>query len=248
MQTFIVILGSFAASAVEMVEALTIVLAVGVTRGWRSTALGVRRRARRSDRGRRLVRSRPDADPHRRAARRRRLAAPRLRAAMAAQGDPARRRSHGPARRARDLRTRGRRGSAATRGRRRRHDWYAFTAGLQGRLPRGPGGRVHRGHARQRPTTVGAAAAGAVAALLVVLVVGAFVHAPLSRVPENTLKFGVGAMLTSFGMFWSGEGVGAAWPGGDLAILGIIAFVLATSLLLVASIRRNVVPSLPVTP
>ena len=55
---------------------------------------------------------------------------------------------------------------------------------------------------------VGLAALGAAAALVVVLIAGVFVHGPLTRVPENTLKFGVGVMLTSFGIFWSGEGAG----------------------------------------
>ena len=54
---------------------------------------------------------------------------------------------------------------------------------------------------------------------MVVLSVGLAVHRPLSRVPENTLKFGVGVMLTSFGMFWTTEGAGATWPGGDVFIL-----------------------------
>lgn len=60
---------------------------------------------------------------------------------------------------------------------------------------------------------------GAAAACAVVLVSGAIVHRPLSRVPENTLKFGVGVMLSAFGVFWTGEGMGIAWPGQDLALL-----------------------------
>ena len=56
---------------------------------------------------------------------------------------------------------------------------------------------------------------------------GVAVHAPLSRVPENQLKFGVGVMLTSFGMFWGAEGAGAHWPGGDAALLAIIPLTLA---------------------
>jgi uncharacterized membrane protein len=86
---------------------------------------------------------------------------------------------------------------------------------------------------------VGLAALGAVAALVIVLVVGAIVHAPLSRVPENTLKFGVGVMLTSFGIFWSGEGAGVDWPGGDLAILVLIGFVVGTAFVLVEALRRT---------
>ena len=59
-------------------------------------------------------------------------------------------------------------------------------------------------------------------------------HAPLTRVPENTLKFGVGVMLTSFGIFWSAEGAGIDWPGADASILGVIAFVVVTAFGLVA--------------
>jgi uncharacterized membrane protein len=65
------------------------------------------------------------------------------------------------------------------------------------------------------------------------------VHAPLARVPENTLKFAVGVMLTSFGTFWGAEGAGADWPGGDAALLAIIPAVLLFSLGLVAALRRR---------
>ena len=80
---------------------------------------------------------------------------------------------------------------------------------------------------------IGLAAVGAGAALIVVVVVAAVVHAPLSRVPENTLKFSVGLMLTTFGAFWSTEGVGAKWPGNDLAIVGLFGAFLAVSLAMV---------------
>src|SRR5712671_850760 len=63
------------------------------------------------------------------------------------------------------------------------------------------------------------ASAGAVAACLAVAAVGLIVHRPLARVPENTLKFAVGIMLSAFGVFWTGEGLGVAWPGSDLMIL-----------------------------
>jgi uncharacterized membrane protein len=86
---------------------------------------------------------------------------------------------------------------------------------------------------------VGLAVVAALAAVLVVIVAGAAAHAPLSRVPENTLKYVVGVMLTSFGIFWGAEGAGAHWPGGDAAIPAIIGFTLATSLGLVAVLRRR---------
>ncbi|MGO4740244.1 COG4280 domain-containing protein [Bosea sp. 2KB_26] len=82
------------------------------------------------------------------------------------------------------------------------------------------------------------AAFGAVAACALVLVIGLAVHKPLSRVPENTLKFGVGVMLSAFGVYWTGEGLGVAWPGHDLAILVLVAMFLAIGLSLVPFARR----------
>ena len=81
---------------------------------------------------------------------------------------------------------------------------------------------------------VGLAAVGALAALLLVVVVGLVVHRPLARVPENSLKMVVGVMLTSFGIFWAGEGVGVRWPGTDAFLLVIIAFIAATTAALIA--------------
>jgi uncharacterized membrane protein len=86
---------------------------------------------------------------------------------------------------------------------------------------------------------VGLAAVAAGAAVLLVVLVGLAVHAPLSRVPENPLKFAVGVMLTSFGTFWGAEGAGAHWPGGDAALLVIIPATLAVALLMVQGVRRR---------
>jgi len=72
---------------------------------------------------------------------------------------------------------------------------------------------------------------GALAACALVLVIGTLVHRPLSRVPENTLKFGVGVMLSAFGAFWTGEGLGIAWPGQDFALLLFAALFLAAGLI-----------------
>lgn len=93
------------------------------------------------------------------------------------------------------------------------------------------------------------AALAALAAVVVVAVAGVAARAPLSRVPENTLKFSVGVMLTSFGMFWGAEGAGATWPGGDAAILALIAGTLLVSLALVAALRhrRQARPAAPAT-
>jgi Ca2+/H+ antiporter, TMEM165/GDT1 family len=74
------------------------------------------------------------------------------------------------------------------------------------------------------------ASLGALLACALVLLVGAFVHRPLSRVPENTLKFGVGVMLSAFGVFWIGEGFGLDWPGQDLALLVFAAIFLGAGL------------------
>ncbi len=82
------------------------------------------------------------------------------------------------------------------------------------------------------------ASIGALAACLLVAAVGFAVHRPLARVPENTLKFAVGVMLSAFGIFWTGEGLGVAWPGADLAIVAFAALFLAVGLAAVALTRR----------
>ncbi|MBV9197562.1 MAG: hypothetical protein JO168_25800 [Solirubrobacterales bacterium] len=86
---------------------------------------------------------------------------------------------------------------------------------------------------------VGLAAAAAGVAVLLVVAAGLAIHAPLARVPENTMKFAVGVMLSSFGIFWGAEGAGAQWPGGDGALLAIVPAVLVFSLGLVAAARRR---------
>src|SRR6516162_7819068 len=75
------------------------------------------------------------------------------------------------------------------------------------------------------------ASLGALAACALVLAIGAVVHRPLSRVPENILKFGVGVMLSAFGVFWTGEGLGIAWPGQDVALLLFAALFLGAGLI-----------------
>ena len=82
------------------------------------------------------------------------------------------------------------------------------------------------------------ASLGALAACAVVLAIGAVVHRPLARVPENTLKFAVGVILCAFGVFWTGEGMGITWPGGDLMILAFGAAFLIVGLGAVAVIRQ----------
>ena len=84
---------------------------------------------------------------------------------------------------------------------------------------------------------VGLAAAAAGVAVALVVIAGVAIHAPLARVPENTMKFAVGVMLTSFGTFWGAEGAGAHWPGGDAALLAVIAGILLCALAAVAVMR-----------
>ena len=83
------------------------------------------------------------------------------------------------------------------------------------------------------------ASIGALAACVLVLLVGIVVHRPLARMPENTLKFVVGIMLSSFGVFWTGEGLGVAWPGHDAAILMMVAVFLAFSAIVVVWLRTR---------
>jgi uncharacterized membrane protein len=88
--------------------------------------------------------------------------------------------------------------------------------------------------ANQHHVALAAGAAGL--AVLLVVLAGVAVRAPLARVPENTMKFAVGVMLTSFGMFWGAEGAGTSWPGGEAALLAIVPCVL---LLALAMARRS---------
>jgi Ca2+/H+ antiporter, TMEM165/GDT1 family len=87
---------------------------------------------------------------------------------------------------------------------------------------------------------LGLASAGALAACIVVAAIGAAIHRPLARIPENALKFAVGVMLSGFGLFWTGESLGVAWPGGDAAVLAFIALFLVVALGLVALLKPRV--------
>jgi uncharacterized membrane protein len=82
------------------------------------------------------------------------------------------------------------------------------------------------------------ASAGALAACGLIAIAGLVLRRPLARVPENTLKFAVGVMLSAFGVFWTGEGLGVAWPGADLAIIGFAALFLLVAALAAAAVRR----------
>ena len=84
------------------------------------------------------------------------------------------------------------------------------------------------------------ASLGALAALVIVIILGVVLHRPLSSVPENTLKFGVGVLLSAFGTFWVGEGSGLGWPGEDWSILGLCAGYLLVALTAVYIYRKPV--------
>ena len=236
MHSALLVTAAFLACSVEMVEALTIVLAVAVTRGWRSAGWGV---AAALGALTVIVAALGPALAH--------LPIDSLRlvvgtillifglqwlrkAVLRASGLKA----------LHDEEAIYQAEVAVLRasGERPEHDWYAFTVAFKGVFLEGleVAFIVVTFGGTQR--NVGLAALGAVAALVVVLIVGTIVHAPLTRVPENTLKFGVGVMLTAFGIFWSAEGAGIKWPGSDAALLAVVAFVVVSAFGLVAYVRR----------
>jgi uncharacterized membrane protein len=233
----LLILAVMLATAVEMVEALTIVLAVGVTRGWRATLYGVG------------------------------AALTVLAVLVAAIGPALGHLSLTPLRlvvggllllfglqwiRKAILRSGGRkalhdedaiyastRTSASDAPRTKSFDGYSFTVAFKGVLLEGLevvfivltfGASQHR---------LGLAALVAALTAVCVALVGVLVHRPLSRVPENTLKLTVGILLTSFGMFWSGEGAGVVWPGGESAILVLVVLMAGVSLTYSRALRRS---------
>jgi uncharacterized membrane protein len=118
-------------------------------------------------------------------------------------------------------------------------DWYAFTLAFKGVLLEGLEVAfivvtfgANQGH-------LASACLGAALAVILVTIVGVLLKKPLSRVPENTMKFVVGILLTSFGTFWAAEGAGADWPGADRALLALIPGFLLVSLLFIALLRRR---------
>jgi uncharacterized membrane protein len=119
--------------------------------------------------------------------------------------------------------------TAARESKRGVSDWYAFTLSFKGVLLEGLEVVfiVLTFGANQR--NVGAAVIGAAAAVVLVTVTGIAVRAPLAKVPENWMKFAVGVMLTSFGTFWGAEGAGVSWPGTDAALLVIVPVVALVS-------------------
>ena len=233
------IASAFLASAVEFVEALTIVLAAGITRGWRSSLSGLAAATLAlavivAALGPALTLIPIDAL---------RLVVGALllafglqwlrKAILRASGYKA---LHDEAeifaREQADARTAGGEQRAGL-------DWYGFTLSFKGVLLEGlevafivlTFGSTHG--------NIGLAALGAGIALVLVAVVGIVVRAPLTRVPENTMKFAVGVMLTTFGIFWAAEGAGAHWPGDNAALPVVLAFVCALSFSAVTLLRRR---------
>ena len=241
--TFLIVAGAFLASAVEMVEALTIVLGVGVVRGWRSTLIGA------GAAGIVLgvlvavlgpaLGSIPITTL--------RLVVGALLLAFGLQWlRKAILRSSGH----KDLhdeelafQSERDQAGAAKDERRAGLDWYSFTVAFKGVLLEGLEVVfivIAFGSAQGQ---LGLAAAGAALAFVVVVVAGFLAKGPLSRVPENALKFAVGVMLSAFGLFWTGEGLGIEWPGSDAAIPAFALMFLAVGLALVALLRPNPVES-----
>jgi uncharacterized membrane protein len=239
MSAAFLVLSAFLASAVEMVEALTIVLASGVSRGWRSSLTGVG------------------------------AATVVLAAVVAALGPALTIVPIGVLRlvvgalllvfglqwlRKAILRASGfkalhdedaiftrelEEARGAARDERAGVDWYGFTLSFKGVLLEGLEVAFIVLTFGSTQASIPLAAAGAAAALVLVAAVGVAVRAPLTRVPENTMKFAVGTMLTTFGIFWAAEGAGASWPGSDSALFGVLAFVIGSSALLVGLLRRE---------
>lgn len=118
-------------------------------------------------------------------------------------------------------------------------DWYAFTLSFKGVFLEGLEVAFIVVTFGNNQGSLPLAALGAAAAVVVVAAVGVAVRAPLARVPENTMKFAVGVMLTAFGVFWSTEGTGARWPGGDPALPAVVAAVVLLALGATAVLRRT---------
>ncbi|MDT7582570.1 MAG: hypothetical protein QOE32_120, partial [Pseudonocardiales bacterium] len=116
-------------------------------------------------------------------------------------------------------------------------DWYSFTLSFKGVVLEGLEVAFIALTFGANQRNIPLASVAALAAVVVVAVAGVAVRAPLARVPENTMKFVVGVMLTSFGIFWGAEGAGAVWPGSDAALLAVVPAVAVFALVLVVLLR-----------
>ena len=118
-------------------------------------------------------------------------------------------------------------------------DWYGFTLAFKGVLLEGLEVVFIVLTFGANAKNVGLATIAAACAVVLIVAAGFAVRAPLARVPENTMKFVVGIMLTSFGIFWGGEGAGANWPGSDAALLVIIPAIALFGIWLTVLLRRT---------
>ncbi|MFI0897452.1 COG4280 domain-containing protein [Streptomyces sp. NPDC020983] len=135
--------------------------------------------------------------------------------------------------------------AAASGGRGAVKDWYAFTLAFKGVFLEGLEVAFIVVTFGNNQGSVPLAALGAALAVVAVTGVGLAVRAPLARVPENSMKFAVGIMLTAFGVFWSTEGAGAEWPGADAALLVLVPAVAVLGLGGAALLRRTQDPRPP---
>ena len=118
-------------------------------------------------------------------------------------------------------------------------DWYAFTLSFKGVVLEGLEVAFIALTFGSNQHNIPLAAIAAASAVLLVTALGLALKAPLAGVPENSMKFVVGIMLTSFGVFWGAEGAGVSWPGSDAALLVLIPAIGLYALVLVALFRRD---------
>jgi uncharacterized membrane protein len=235
-QLFLV-LSVFLASTVEFVEALTIVLAVGLTRQWRSTLYGVAAAtvglaAVVGIFGTALVLWVP-------------LDTLRIvvggfllvfglqwvkKAVLRAAGRKALHDEEA-------IFARQQTEAARAGGTRQGMDWYAFTVACKGVFIEGAEVAFIVVTFGSNANNIPLATVGALVAGVLVIAAGILLHRPLSAVPENTMKFGVGLMLSTFGIFWAGEGIGVTWPGADLSIPVLLGALVLLSWVAVAAVR-----------
>lgn len=235
----LIVLTAFLASAVEMVEALTVVLAAGSSRGWRSAIIGSAAGTGClalvvALLGPALVRFPIDLLRLVVGALLLVLGLQWLRKAILRAGGyvPLHDESLAYQKETEKARVAGGSLRAAI-------DWYGFTLSFKGVLLEGLEVAFIVISFAPIPSGVVWATAGAGGALVMVAAVGGFLRRPLSAVPENTLKFAVGALLTTFGIFWGAEGAGVAWPEGDAALLAILAGIVLVSVGSAAVLRSR---------
>jgi uncharacterized membrane protein len=122
-------------------------------------------------------------------------------------------------------------------------DWISFTVAFKGVLLEGLEVAFIVVTFGASANQLGPAALGATVAGVLVLIVGAAVHRPLANVPENGLKFAVGLMLTTFGTFWAGEGIGIVWTWSDATLVILLAIYVVASLAAVWYVRNRILPA-----